>query len=94
MDNESLERSIRSIVQDAVMHIAKDVARLEAIVEVHRNDAYAHRQMVEAYKPEQQEWQRWRSGVDVRLAAIAGGLTVFAFIVSVFGAFVGARIFH
>lgn len=94
MDNAELERKITESLAQTRSDIRADLSRLEGIIDYHRTDAYAHRQMVDSYSGERRDWSSWRTKVDTRFAYLTGGLAVLTFATSVFGAFVAQHIFH
>lgn len=85
MDNEELARQIKERIGDATGEIRRDIGRIEGLLEAHRSDAFAHQQVAARYEAETRDWRIWRSNVNMRLAAIGGGLAVLVFVITVFG---------
>ena len=88
MDNEQLARVVETHLNRSTGEIRRDIGRLEGLLDAHRKDAFAHQEMVARYEPVQHSWSTWRDSVNIRLAAISGGLAVLAFVTTVFGSIV------
>ena len=93
MDNQQLNQSIREALLEMKADLRVEIAKIEAHLEMHRGDQYAHREMVGQYQGQTQEWVTWRSKVDTRFAYLSGGLAVLTFFLAIFGGLLVQRLF-
>lgn len=85
VDNEELGRRITDVVRDAETRLARDMGRIEGLLTAHQRDPYAHREMVESYREEKTDWNKWRDGMNNWRAYLTGAIAVIVAIGTIVG---------